>query len=150
MSHVRTQIRQAVTAKLVGLATTGAHVFVNRVHPLTAADLPALIIRTDEEAVAPFGIGYPLALERTLTLRIEAVAAATAALDDTLDQILAEVEAALCASTGANTLEGLSKAMQLDSVAVAMDAESEIPVGRLTMSWTVVYFTSNNAPSAAI
>ncbi|MDH4229666.1 MAG: phage minor tail U family protein [Nitrospirota bacterium] len=77
MPHVRTQIRNAVTMALAGLASTGANVHPSRVWILQQTDLPALLVyavsdQVDEEQLT---IGRPRKLTRDLSLVVEARAA---------------------------------------------------------------------------
>lgn len=150
MAHVRTQIRNAVAAQLAGLASTGARVFVNRLRLLQASELPALIIRTDDESISPDGIHYPALQDRRIALTIEGVAAATSALDDTLDQIALEVEQAMSASAAAVELNGLAHSSRLESIAIDLDAEAERPTGRVLLRYEINTFTTENAPDVAI
>ena len=50
MAHVRTQIRQRVTAILTGLPTTGPRVYPSRVHPMTAETMPGLCVYIKNES----------------------------------------------------------------------------------------------------
>ena len=150
MSHVRQQIRDASAALLTGLITTGARVYKSRVHVLSDADLPGLIITTDSEQSEFGSIGSPVLLNRRLRLTVRAVAKANANLDNTLDSIMKEVEAAVYASAAANTLGGLVKSMELSSIDIDMMAEGELPVGQAVMNFEVNYKTFGNAPDIAI
>jgi len=145
MAHVRRQIREAAAALVTGLATTGARVFQSRVYPLNDADLPCLLVNTDGEDIIADTIGA-LLLERSLHLKIRAVAKATANLDDTLDQMLAEVEAVLSGST----LGGLAKTVTPQSIAIQMDDSLEKPVGVAELDYLVSYFTSGSNPQTAL
>jgi hypothetical protein len=145
MPHVRQQIREAAATALTGLATTSTRVYQSRVYPLRDADLPCLLISTDDETITSTSIGS-LQLERALKLTVRAVAKATSSLDDTLDQILAEVEAALSGST----LGGLCKQTMPDSISVQMDDTLDKPAGVATLTYTVTYFTAGSAPGTPI
>lgn len=150
MSHVRQQVRDALATTLTGLTTTGANVFGSRVWPVSVDDLPALLVHTDEESVEVLSIHSPAILQRTLTVRIEALARATASLDDTLDTICSEVETAINATESAATAGGaLDAPIRLAAVSVEFEP-AEQPVGRLVMSWTGTYSTAANAPDTAL
>lgn len=150
MNHARQQIRDAAAALLTGLTTTGARVYKSRVHVLNNADLPALIITTDNEQSEFGAVGSPVVLNRRLRLTVRAVAKASANLDNTLDSIVKEVEAAVYVSVVANTLGGLVKSMELSSIEVDMAAEGELPVGQASMNFEVNYKTFGHAPDIAI
>ena len=145
--HVRRQIRVAAVAALTGLSTTGARVYASRVYPLQDADLPALRIYTQEEAVQLASLGVSRRRERTLDLVVEACAKAVSGLDDTLDQIQKEVEIALDANQG---LGGLCKYVELKGVADALEGEAEKPVGVKRMVFEVLYYTALGAPDTAL
>lgn len=142
MSHVRTQIRQAATAALAGIATVHA----SRVHPLAESDLPALLVYTSTESIeaelAAFGT-----LERRLELVIEAVAQATSNLDTTLDDLLASVETALGAVP---TLGGAAIVVVPTSIEVTISQEGAQPIGRARLTYAVLYRTSSTDPTASI
>jgi hypothetical protein len=93
-THLHKQIRDAMKTALTGLATTGNRVFANRVWPLSAAELPAIRLFSEEEDVEQTGLMGQWR-QRTLTLAVEACAKASITLDDTLDQIGKEIEQAL-------------------------------------------------------
>lgn len=145
MAHVRKQIREAAATLLTGLTTTGARVYQSRVYPLRDADLPCLLINTDDEAITSDSIGA-LQLQRQLKLTVRAVAKANADLDDTLDQILLEVETAI----SGQIFGGLSKQTMPESIAVQMDDTLDKPVGVAAITFNITYFTTGSAPGTAI
>lgn len=147
MAHVRQQIREAVAALVTGLTTTGTRVYQSRLHTLRDANLPCLLVNTDDEAVESISMHAPATLERELVVMVRAVAKATANLDDTLDQIMSEVETVLGA---AGVLSSLAKISALKSVRVEMDDSLEKPVGVASMEYMVRYYTNANAPQTAL
>jgi len=147
-NHVRRQIREAVGTVLTGLSTTGARVFQSRAYPLEQTDLPGLLISTASESVEYIDIAAPATQQRTLTVRVDALAKATADLDDVLDGICKEVEVAL-ASPGA-TLAALAKSIMLAAVDVEVDASGAQPIGRASMEYRLVYFVYETAPDVAL
>jgi hypothetical protein len=149
-NHVRQQIREAAATLLTGLTTTGARVFQSRVHVLADADLPGLVITTNEEQAEFGSIGFPALLNRQLNLQVRALAKANSNLDDTLDTMIKEVETALSANVAANTLGGLAKHIDLNSIYIDMNADAEKPIGQATMSFSVFYKTVANAPDISI
>ena len=146
MSHVRRQIREAAATALAGLATTGSRVFQSRVYPLRDADLPCLLISTDDEQVDQNNAVSGGEMTRELTLTVRGVAKATADLDDTLDGIAEQVEPVL---NGA-TLGNLAKNCQLAGIKVEMDEALEKPVGIITLEYRTLYFTTPAAPGTAL
>jgi hypothetical protein len=143
--HVRTRIRAAAVAALTGLATTGTHVFASRVYNLRDADLPCLLVSTDDEDIDGAAFTDQL-LERSLQLRVRACQKATAALDDALDQMLLEVEQAL---TG-NSLGGLCKPITPQSIRIVMDGSLEKPTGTADIVFQVTYFTAGTTPETPV
>lgn len=142
MAHMRTQIRQAVVAALTGLPTTGARVFVNSVYELRASDLPCLLVQTGDEPQIDALTVSGTALQRQHLVIVKAIAKQTANLQDALDQMLLEVEAALALST----LGGLVKRMELKAISVNESATLDTPAGELTATWLVSYLTPTTNP----
>ena len=95
MSHVRQQIRDQLKTTLTGLATTGANVFDSRVYDHDV--VPSLTIYTLSEELGEESANKQL---RLLSIVVEARAKATTNLDNTLDTIGAEVEAAIFCQWG--------------------------------------------------
>lgn len=148
MSHVRTQIRNAVVGLLDSLATTSDRVYVSRLHPLPADKLPALRVFVDDEQITREKIHDPAILARSVTIRIDCVASLASGLDDDLDQIALEVEDAISADT---TLGGLLNSGLIPSgIEVDRSADGEAPIGRLTVVYEAQYDVMNNAADVAL
>lgn len=147
MAHVRRQIREALAALVTGLATTGSRVYQSRVYPLGDSNLPCLLVNTDDESIETLTTGATPMQERRLTVQVRAVAKESSSLDDTLDQIMAEVEAALGA---AGVLSTLAKSITLSGLRVEMDDALEKPVGVASMEYQISYYTASNAPQTAL
>lgn len=143
MSHARQAIREAAAALVTGLSTTGSRVHQSRLPYVTLDDsgLPALLVTTEDEQVTQATVHGRL--ERRLTLTVSGLAKTAANLDDTLDSIAAEVETALGA---APTLSGKCTFHGLIGIRVGLDDSLEKPVGRIDMSFEVLYFTNAGAP----
>ena len=131
--HARQQIRDKLKATLTGLATTGANVFDSRVYPHDA--LPSIAIYTLNEEL---GSESGLKQMRLLNIVLEIRAKATSNLDNTLDTISAEVEAAIFAS-GDTTLSGKCKDIDFDGVEIELSGDSEQPVGLMIMRFACLY-----------
>jgi hypothetical protein len=148
MSHVRTQIRNAVVALVTGLTTSSDRVYASRVHPLPGDKLPALRVFVDEESIARETIHDPAMLSRLVTIRIDCVASLASGLDDELDQMALEVEDAISADS---TLGGILNGGLIPSgIEVDRSADSEAPIGRLTLSYEAQYEVMNNAADVAL
>ena len=146
-NHVRRQIRERVATTLTGLATTGSKVFQSRVYPLTANNLPGLLVYTTSESSDPDVMGAQPQLERELNLVIEGYAQTTSNLDDVMDEIAKEIEVAMAADT---TINALAKDSFLTDTEIQLTGEGEQPIGMVTMNFTVQYRTANNAPDVAL
>lgn len=146
MPHVREQIRDAVVTACTGLATTGTRVYRERLYQLRAADLPGLRIYCGAEQVEPDRLGASHGLQRDMDLMVEGLARATSDLDETLDDICAEVEAALCADI---TLGGKAKLLYLAAIDDPEQSdESDQPTGLVRLRFRVQYRTLNTTPTA--
>ena len=66
--------------------------------------------------------------------------------DDGLDQIAAEVEAAL----GGNKLGGLVKAVELQGSEIGLEGEGDKLRGYIRMTWAYLYHTAEDAPEVAL
>lgn len=91
--HVRKSIRHAAVADLTGLATTGTNVFTSRVSPLDRGEIPGwYVMLRDEDASEEETIGR---FARVGQLVLEGWAIGGDGLEDKLDRMAAEAEAAL-------------------------------------------------------
>jgi len=150
--HVRAQIRAAVAARVTGLTTTGARVYVNNVDPLAVGELPALTIRNGAEQIDRQSIGSPNPYtRRAQTIIVTANARATSAPWDTTDLILKEVEIAMLGTIDAITLGGLA----LDTMLVAIDeprisGEGDRLVASTDMQFQVLLNAREGIPDAVI
>ncbi len=143
MAHVRKQIRDAAAVLVTGLTTTGTNVFVSRVYPVDAANLPCLLVYTISETVEPENMGSPRTYGRDLKLAVEGIAQANSNLDDTLDLIGSEVETALGADL---TITATAKSITLEGVEIGLSEVGEKPAGSIRMTFGVYYRTAENAP----
>lgn len=143
MSHARQQIRDAVVTTLTGLATTGSRVYSGRVHPLDV--LPALTVWTPDERIEYDAMGTTQS--RLLVLVVEGRARATASLDDTLDTIAAEVEAAMMAdrSQGVGAQE-----TSLERIETELEAGAEQPTGLIRLTWEITYRVDGTDPTTIL
>lgn len=144
--HVRHQLRDAAATALGGLPTTAGRVFPSRVYPLEEADLPGLAVYTDGDDVVSADLGDPPVQERTVALRVEAFAAAAADLDDTLDRIAAEVEAAIA---GGLIIGGRAVFPAYAGCEIELRAtETKKPHGSAVLAFTAQLYTLASDPTA--
>lgn len=145
MSHARQQIREAVATALTGLATTGSRVHQSRMRPASDAGLPCLLITTDQERIEQ---SLQSRLARELVVTVRGLAKASATLDDTLDTIAEEVEAAMQA---AGTLTNrIPAGLVLESIEVEFDDTLDKPVGVVEMRYRAGYYTLAGSPATIV
>jgi len=142
MTSRRTEIRNALKARLTGLATTAGRVFDDtRVAPLASADLPALFVVTggeDPRDATLMRSGLPIV--NPLVMRVDILVKATGDFVATANEILDEVKAALFDSGAHNTLGGLAHFVQLASIAdPEVDDSMEKPAYRLPVILRIDY-----------
>jgi len=95
MTHKRKTIRDRVTTLLTGLTTTTTNVFPSRVYPVEASKLPALLIYVGSEEADSESDSMGNKKTIDAELRIEVRAAKSTDIDDQLDTIFEEVQAAI-------------------------------------------------------
>lgn len=138
-------IMAAVTTAVTGLATTGTNVTRARAWPVNST-LPALDVAQginnvidDDWALDSIG--------RELNFIITARCKATTNIETILNQISAEVYAALAA----NRTLGLAYVYDLNlagDTAPEIEAEQDEPTGSMSMTWTVLYEHSETSLEA--
>lgn len=144
MTHARQTIREAFVTALTGLSTTGARVYASRTQPLSRGDLPALLVYAqDENAETSSG----RTLDRTVTITVEGVAAANSDLDDTLDDIAEEVEAAIGADP---TVGGVVRDAVYQASEIEFDPDGETQGGMIRLAFAVDYRTTESNPGTIV
>lgn len=148
MAHVREQLVQAVVTAVTGLTTTGLRVFRFRPQQRTLmpAQLPALRIYIDGDSANANGIHVPF-YERPTQIRIEGVVQSTGQIDQTLNLISSEVEAALAAKVPLGTSSTLLfyRGCRFDE-----SAEGDQPVGLVSMQFEALIETVHGVPDVSI
>jgi len=144
MAHVRQQIREAVAT---AISPTGVGVFQSRVYDLESGDLPAFKIYTLSEGTERDSLSYPRGTRRQLQLVIECVAKAVSDLDDTLDDLCAQAEAAIVEDI---TLGGLSTDAYLETTTIELNDGGDQPHGVAAMSWIVEYRVKETDPEVVL
>jgi hypothetical protein len=152
MPHAREQIRDAIVTTVTGLTTTSTRVHSNRQYNLTEAELPALkVITGDMEQVEDYSDIYRF-LTWDLSVTIEAHAQGKANVDETLEDILAEVQTALAADIQLATALSPKKVWFVNLDAATMDEfdEKAVSAGMLTMEYRVRFRTTAADPTTLI
>ena len=97
MTHKRQTIRDNVATLVTGLTETGSNVFSSRVYPVEAAALPCLLVYVGSEEADTDSDSMGNVRTIIADLNIEVRAAKSTGLDDQLDDILEDVQAAIAA-----------------------------------------------------
>jgi hypothetical protein len=113
------------------------------VHALGKDHEPSLLVFFRREESAADAMGRPVPLRRVATFSVIAEVTKATAIDDTLDQIAAEVEAAMGADL---TLGGKARDSELQLTESAYDGGGETPIGQYRMDFAVEYRTQQNDP----
>lgn len=147
-NHVRQQVREAFSARVTGLASTGARVFQSNQN-LSESDLPCLRITTPREVILDDDIlDIPYLQHRTITLRCQVLVKAGSGVADILNTICEEVESAIQSEP---TLGGLSPIhTSLRHYDSTMEGITDRPTGMATLDFEFVVLTMSNAPSVAL
>lgn len=147
-THARAQIRAAVVTALTGLATTGLRVHAARVAARHAEDLPCLLVTTADERVEGANVGRMQQRDLAVVVRALAMSADESfTLDEQLDQIALEVEAAMAVDP---SFGGLVAGSFLETVAVEFDEDADQPVGEIRLQYRLAYFVNAGAPGTIV
>lgn len=139
--HYRQRIRDAVKTLLINASTlAGANVFTSRAKPvleILQKGQAVISVYTADETSAALKDGYML--ERTLTVSIEGMAGGGDDLDNKLDDLAAQVEAAIDADP---TLAGLlAGELSLTATTSEISARGNQQVGAFRLDYECSYLT---------
>ena len=143
MPHAREQIRTAVVTNLTGLATTGSAVHNSRVYAFET--LPCLNIATpfdEKKDDVMNGI-----VNRTVDIVVEGRVRESAAAHNTLDDIAAEVEAAMFADPG---IGGRVKYLELANTDISFEEGSQNLVGLVRLTFRAEYRVAETDPTTIV
>lgn len=138
MTHPRKTIRDRATTLLTGLTTTTTNVFPSRVYPVESTKLPCLLVYVgpEEADIEADSMGRVKIINAELLIEVRA--AKSSDIDDQLDLILEEVQAAI--ATNRNLTNALKRnAMYLGIEGPEWSAEGEIEHASMTIQYTVTY-----------
>lgn len=139
MTHARTQIRNAVSSALTGLATTGSNVYQSRVYPIGEDQLPGLTVHTvreGQELMSRTSSGAKV--KRVAELAVGAYVKDGSNYDTIVDTIMVEVEEAL---QGDATLQALVKFITPRDLDIDFNGDGDIPVAIATQVFDIEYHT---------
>jgi hypothetical protein len=147
-SHRRKEIRDDFVTALTGLAISGTNVFASRVMPMDDDTIPGLTVYTGAEEIdGEGGSRFARVQERALEIHVEAYDKLASGVDDSLDAMIAEVEAAIL------VVGNIPSASNVDLVSIDepdIDDGLEKPVGKVKMTFRVQYLTADGDPTTAI
>lgn len=148
MSHVRTQIRDALVTRLTGLATTGSAVFGQRTLPLTAVP-PFIKVWLGDDSGELLNATDDRIEQRTADLVIEAYAKDSGDMEDILDQISLEVQQQI-ATTPDLSFGGLVKMIDAPRIEQDIDDALEKPCGVNRIVYPLTYFIAGANPAVSL
>jgi hypothetical protein len=139
MAHPRALIRQAAVAQLIAASTAaGSRVEATREIPYRRSNEPAIGVYTPDEATDTDTRTAPRELTRDLRLVIEAVIVGVGGVDDALDDLAGQIEAAIDAD---DTLSGTAAETKSPQTETEVMEESGKRVGLLRITYTATYYT---------
>ena len=145
MAHARETIRDAFLLACTGLTTTGTRVYASRVMPFADDNLPGLLITAGNEEVVQQEEGTDRTQFRNLEITVRGYDKLKTGLDDSLDDIAAEVETAVFAAS-INNIFGFD----LLSTEIEILDGAEQDIGEITLTFLVQYATSEGVPGTAL
>jgi len=141
MAHARQQIREQLATTLTGLTTTASRVYDTRLYAYDT--LPCLTVYADKDTVdeerSQAGKHW-----HDLALRVEARAKAKDSVEDTIDTICAEIEAAIYADT---TLNSKVVDVFIADTQIEYSVEQDQPIALATLTLNATYRVAPSAPT---
>lgn len=134
--HKREQIKDAVITAVTGLATTGTNVFKSRVYSNGDKHLPGLMVYFEEEESEPGSTGATRSLDRILNLVVEGQVKSGEDVDEIMDDIAEEVEAAMDAD---RYLGGLALESYLAATQFGFSGEGRRRAGSIKLVFKIFY-----------
>lgn len=135
MLHVRTQVRNAITAALKTLTTVPADsIFESRVYKLDSGDLPAIVVNSEREDIETKGRGDGQPGRQTRDIQNTVIIALvnTDEIEDALDVISLEVEDKIFED---HTLGGVAVSTHLISMERFLTEETDKPFGLMKLTF---------------
>ena len=149
MPHGRQQIRHAWATRLTGLTYTGDRVYKSKIRPSSKAKVPNLNIWTkdDETDHELTTINYRIERQLLTIVEIRDRPTGSVPVDDSLDEIAAEVEAAVMTDP---TFGGLVRSTIISSTRLDTSGEAERVTGLLTLVFKSRYIHYAADPTTLI
>jgi len=147
MSHVRTQIRDAVAGLLTSVSPVIGPALKSRTWPIAETSLPVTLVYTNAEGIdVGEGDGFDV-YDRVLQVVIEPVVQNPDDVDTVLDDQIAAVETALGNDIG---LGGLVLHCLLRAIEIIISTEGAQPIARARLTYEARYRTSFTDPTIVI
>jgi len=143
MTHRAETILSTIETLLTGLATTGSNITRARAWPLSSDALPAITvfksddIRSEEDSVDDF-------LVRSLEVNISIHVRETTNLETELNQIAAEIFAAMAADKTLG-LEYVFNAFLIGDSEPIIEATQNVPLATMVSGWLISYQHTNES-----
>ena len=141
MAHARQQIREQLATTLTGLTTTASRVYDTRLYAYDA--LPCLTVFADRDTVDEEN-SQGTKHWHNLALRVEARAKAKDSVEDTIDTICAEIEAAIYAD---RTLNNKLVDVLIADTQIEYSVEQDQPIALATLTLNAIYRVAPGAPT---
>jgi hypothetical protein len=139
MPHHRQLIRAAAVDMLTGQTDAGSRVYRTRSLPVRKIPLPAISVYTLEELVTPESVDTaPRELTRELPLLIEGWVRAGENVDDAMDELAVQIEAAMHADP---YLRDTAAESILDSTVMEVIEDGDREMGLIVLTYAVTYRT---------
>lgn len=137
MANNRSNIRLAIKNVLLDETDAGSNVYTNRETKLWESELPAILIYTAQEPAIPESLSSQRYV-RTLELRIEVKVKGTTDVDDSIDEVLGQIEDLIHANP---SLNGVVSATILTNTEISLDSDAQEEIGVGVLSYECKYIS---------
>lgn len=139
MAHERRDIRVAIVAALSGETDAGVRVYASRLAPVRAAELPTILVYTNEEQTDPASAAScPRSLKRTVQVSVEGYLKAVDDIDDAFDALALQIETAMDADLN---FGGAAFDSYLAGTELGGKVEGNVPMGVVRLDYVVTYYS---------
>lgn len=148
--HVRQQAREFIATALQGIEGFGDKVFPGRVHAIPAKDLPAMVVKSEDELIerAVAKGNQPSIQKRHVeTVVYVLTRTSTGNIEDTIDDLAILVEKAIFADP---SLGGIASETVLTSIQPMTGQEPDGPTGVHRMAFVSCILTKEGLPHIAL
>lgn len=139
--HKRKLIREEIVSILINNVTlvNSSNIFETRIEPIyETTKIPAIAVYTNEESAERFASGSTIYV-RTLNLSIEIIVQGNSDIDDSIDAICEEIEAALNSSQYESSYNYQS--IEYQGLDIAFLKDGRFPKATARLNYSLVYET---------